>query len=181
MSRDHEMRFSLARYLGQAAVIVCTSCSGHTVDGGWNDEGATPDDASISTKCSVSDSSLVSVTDAMTFPGLLAGRWYRCGNANPSIGFAPAALELTSNLRWTILVADASSGAYVPSTAPGESGQFKIDEVLSGCCPTAQALSFDGNVHVDIAAFGSAPTRMSWAYDKDGPIEERIVGARYVQ
>jgi hypothetical protein len=172
------MRLSHARYLGQAALIVCTSCSGHTVDGGWNDEGATPDDASISSaKCSVSDSSLVSVTNATTFTSLLAGRWYRCGNADPSIGFAPAALELTSDLSWTILVANAS-GAYVPGTAPGESGQFKIDEVLSDCCPSAQALSFDGNVHVDVAAFGSSPTRMSWAYDQDGQVEERIVGAR---
>ena len=171
------MKLTVLRNPGMATLIALAACQGQTVAAGWNDEGTTPNQASISAKCSETNGSPVSTPDLSTFVGQLAGRWYRCGDADPAIGFAPPAIELTSDLKWYVLVADAS-GTVVRSTAPEDSGVFQTDKVISACCPDSYAVSFDGDIHVDIAGFESSPTRMTWSYD--GPAA-RTVGARYVQ
>jgi hypothetical protein len=165
------------RMFALAAAAGAASCGGQTADVGWNDEGTTPDAASVAAKCAAPDGPALAVPDGATFLSLLAGRWYVCGPTDPALGPAPAAIELTSDKSWYVLVADAS-GAFVRSSTPADQGTFEADKALSGAYPDSYALSLDGT-HVDIVAFESAPNRMAWAYDR--PPGVRTTGARYVR
>jgi len=176
------VRIEYLRWLALATPLLSLACEAQVVSGGWTDEGATPNAASVAAKCAVPDQAPILVTDHATLVTLLTGRWYRCGDADPAIGFAPAAIEFTSSYQWYTLVPNAS-GIYVPSTEVGESGLVAAEKVFAACCPDDDALTFDGGNHSDILAFESSPTRMSWSYDtwsNDG-VEVRTVGARYVQ
>jgi hypothetical protein len=158
------------------ALVAVAACRTQTVEGGWNDEGPTPNAASITAKCAAPETTPLAATDVPTFEGLVAGRWYRCADAQPAIGYAPGAIELTSHLAWSVLGPN-SSGAYVPDVDAG-AGQASLFKVIAECCPDSYAVSLDGGTGYDIVSFQSSPTRMTWSYDDGGA---RILGVEYVQ
>jgi hypothetical protein len=165
------------RVLSVLSFGLVLSCGGQTVDVGWTDEPLAPNSGSVEAKCSAPDGNSLPVPDEKTFLSLLAGRWYRCGPADPSLGPVPDAVEFTASEEWYRLVPDAS-GAYQRSTAAGESGSFPVDKIIDACCPDSYVLSLDNEVHYDIPSFENAPDRMTWSYEQAGT---RTIGARFVR